>query len=145
MRAAHIDRLIAVYQDMTPESVAMLSEVYAANAFFKDPFNEVNGIDRIEGIFRHMYHQVEQPRFAVHQWVGSSEEGFIIWDMHFRSRLMRGGPQQIIHGVSHIRFDASGKVLYHRDYWDSGEELFAKLPLFGRLIGWLRSKLKARS
>ena len=46
MRAAHIDRLIAVYQDMTPESVAMLSEVYAANAFFKDPFNEVNGIDR---------------------------------------------------------------------------------------------------
>jgi hypothetical protein len=58
--------------------------------------------------------------------------------MHFRSRFMRGEGEQTIHGVSHIRFDASGKVNYHRDYWDTGEELYAKVPV----LGWLIRRLK---
>lgn len=33
--------------------------------------------------------------------------------------------------MSHLRFDAAGKVCYHRDYWDTGEELYEKLPLLG--------------
>jgi hypothetical protein len=51
-----------------------------------------------------------------------------------------GGRVQITTDLSfsHIRFDASGKVNYHRDYWDTGEELYAKLPV----LGWLIRRLK---
>ena len=141
MHATHIDQLIRAYEGLSPESVERLSDIYASDAYFKDPFNEVTGIDRILEIFRDMYRRIEQPRFVVHQWSGSAQAGFLVWDMRFVSRQMRGGPDQLIRGVTHIRFSDDGKVTYHRDYWDTGEELYVKLPVIGRLIAWLRRKL----
>lgn len=138
MRAAHIDKLISFYQTLSPESVSSVTDVYTSDAYFKDPFNEFYGVDQIEEVFRHMYRKLQDPSFTIRGWSGTERDGFVIWDMHFRSRLMRGGGEQTIHGVSHIRFDASGKVSYHRDYWDTGEELYAKLPLLGWLIKRLR-------
>ncbi len=138
MRAAHIDKLISFYNNLSPETVLNVRDVYTADAYFKDPFNEFNGADRIEQIFRHMYRTLNDPRFVIRGWSGTDHDGFVIWDMHFRSRLMRGGGEQTIHGVSHIRFDVSGKVSYHRDYWDTGEELYAKLPVLGWIIRRLR-------
>jgi len=35
-------------------------------------------------------------------------------------------------------------VTYHRDYWDTAEELYAKLPLLGGLMRLLRRRLAAR-
>lgn len=144
MRASHIDRLISFYESMSPETVAQIREVYASDAYFKDPFNEFRGVARIEAIFQHMFTQIEDPGFSVRLWSGTDVEGFIIWDMHFRSRFMRGDGAQAIHGVSHIRFDASGKVSYHRDYWDTGEELYAKFPVIGWVIQRLRRALAGR-
>jgi steroid Delta-isomerase len=141
MQAPHVDALISIYEGLSPDSVERLAEVYASDAYFKDPFNEVNGLDRIQAIFHHMYQKIEDPRFVVHQWSGTQDDGFLVWDMCFRSHVMRGEPDQVIRGVSHIRFDANGKVAYHRDYWDTGEELYGKLPVIGWLINWLRKKL----
>ncbi len=138
MRASHIDKLIAFYESMSPATVAQIGNVYARDAYFKDPFNEFSGVDKIEAVFRHMYRQLQHPRFVIHGWSGTDNEGFVIWDMQFRSRLIHGDENQKIHGVSHIRFNSSGKVNYHRDYWDTGEELYAKLPVIRWLIQWLR-------
>jgi hypothetical protein len=138
MRGAHVERLISFYENMSPESVANVTDVYTADAYFKDPFSEFNGVGKIEEIMRQVYRKVRDPRFVVRGWSGTDYDGFVVWDMHFRSRFMRGGGEQTIHGVSHIRFDVSGKVSYHRDYWDTGEELYAKLPLLGWLIRRLR-------
>ncbi len=59
MQASHVDALISIYEGMSPDSVGRLAEVYAADAYFKDPFNEVNGLDRIQAIFHHMYQRIE--------------------------------------------------------------------------------------
>jgi len=140
MRAAHIESFIAFHEGMSPETVDNISDFYTADAYFKDPFNEVTGVGKIEDIFRKMFHQVEDPHIVVRHWSGDERDGFVVWDLCFRSRRMRGGDDQVIHGVSHIRFDMSGKATYHRDYWDTGEELYAKLPLIGGLIRWLQRR-----
>ena len=54
-----------------------------------------------------------------------------------------GGEMQVIRGVSHLKFDAAGKVNYHRDYWDAVEELYMKLPVLGMLMRGLRWALAA--
>jgi steroid delta-isomerase len=70
------------------------------------------------------------------------ERGALLtWDFTFRIRRFRPQVAQCIHGASHVRFDTAGRVSYHRDYWDAAEELYAKLPLIGPVIRWLRSRL----
>jgi hypothetical protein len=47
----------------------------------------------------------------------------------------------VIHGATHLRFAPDGRIAYHRDYWDAANELYAKLPLIGPVMRWLRRKL----
>jgi hypothetical protein len=126
-----LERLIAFYNSFTPDSVARFPEFYSADAYFKDPFNEVRGMPAIQRIFSHMFEQVGEPRFVVVDQVADAGGAMLVWEFYFRVRLWGKGEAQVMRGVSHLRFDAEGKVCYHRDYWDTGEELYMKLPGLG--------------
>jgi steroid Delta-isomerase len=133
------DRLVAYFQSLTPQRVAQIGEYYAADAYFKDPFNEVHRVEEIRAIFVRMFEQLEAPRFQVLERIFEGDQGFLIWDMEFRLR----GQSHVrrIHGVSHLRFDATGKVAYHRDYWDTAEELYERLPVLGAFMRWLKRRV----
>ena len=135
--------LIKFYNEFSPESVARFPEFYSADAYFKDPFNEVRGIAPIQHIFSHMFKQVAEPRFAVIETIADEHGVMLIWEFYFRVKLWGKGQAQVMRGVSHLRFDPDGKVNYHRDYWDTGEELYMKLPVMGSLMRGLRRALAA--
>ncbi len=138
-----IDQLIAFYHALSPESVANFPEFYSADAYFKDPFNEVQGIAPIQHIFSHMFKQVGEPRFVVTGKVVDADGAMLIWEFHFRVERWGKGKTQVMRGVSHLKFAADGKVNYHRDYWDTGEELYMKLPLIGAVMRGLKRLLAA--
>ena len=85
-----------------------------------------------------MFEQVEAPRFRVLSRVFDGPEGFLIWDLEFR---FRGGKPGRIHGVSHLKLGADGRVTYHRDYWDAAEELYEKVPLLEGFMRWLKHRV----
>jgi len=140
MPALHPDprvaRVVAFYERLTPDSLGTLAEVYAPGARFKDPFNEVQGLDAIRAIFTHMFQQVQAPRFVVLTAVAEDAQCFLTWDFHFQT----GDKALTIHGASHLRFDGGGRVAWHRDYWDAAEELYEKLPVLGSLMRWLKRR-----
>ena len=135
-----LDRLIRVFETLSPDHVSELANLYSANAYFKDPFNEVRGQAAIIAIFNHMYQQVDEPRFEIKQSILEGDDAFIVWDFHFRMKN-KAGPEQCIHGSSHLGFSSDHKLNYHRDYWDSAEELYEKIPG----LGWLMRLLKRRA
>jgi hypothetical protein len=137
------DPLIRFYHELSIDSVARFPEFYSEDAYFKDPFNEVRGLPAIQRIFTHMFSQVGEPRFVVTGRVVDDGGAMLIWEFYFRVRLWGRGETQVMRGVSHLKFAADGKVNYHRDYWDTGEELYMKLPALGTLMRGLRRALAA--
>ena len=138
-----LDRLIDFYQTLSPESLRRFREFYSDDAWFKDPFNEVRGVESIERIFTHMFRQVETPRFVVTERLVDAGGAMLAWEFCFRVRLWGRGETQIMRGVSHLKFAPDGRVCYHRDYWDTAEELYMKLPALGGLMRGLRRLLAA--
>jgi len=138
MNHSSLEALIAFYQSLSPDSVAHFADYYAEDAYFKDPFNEVRGLAPIQRIFMHMFQQVSEPRFAIGERVVDENGAVLVWEFYFHMRLWGRDKTQVIRGVSHLRFNAEGKVVWHRDYWDAAEELYATLPG----IGWLMRRLK---
>ena len=138
-----LEPLIRFYQELTVEGVARFPEFYSADAWFKDPFNEVRGVAAIQRIFTHMFRQVDEPRFVVTERIVDEHGAMLVWEFHFRVRIWGRGVAHVMRGVSHLRFAADGKVCYHRDYWDTGEELYMKLPGLGSLMRALRRALAA--
>ncbi|MGV0975635.1 MAG: nuclear transport factor 2 family protein [Azonexus sp.] len=139
----NLDQLIEFYQGLTPEDIARFPEFYSADAYFKDPFNEVRGVAAIQRIFTHMFEQVGEPRFVVSEKVVDDSGVMLVWVFHYRVKLWGKGEAMAMRGVSHLRFDAGGRVSYHRDYWDAAEELYMKLPAIGMLMRGLRRVLAA--
>ncbi len=138
-----LPELIRFYEKLAPENIARFSEFYGENAYFKDPFNEVHGLAAIQRIFTHMYTQVAEPRFTITGQVADANGAVLVWELRYRVRFWGKGEGQIMRGVSHLTFDADGKVTYHRDYWDTAEELYMKLPVIGLLMRALKRMLAA--
>ena len=131
--------IVRLFESLAVADIQRLPDFYADDAYFKDPFNEVRRVEEIRAIFARMFEQLEAPHFQVMGRIFEGDQGFLIWDMEFRLR----GQQQLrrIHGVSHLRFDASGKITYHRDYWDTAEELYERLPVLGVFMRWLKRRV----
>ncbi len=141
--AQALARLADYFETMEPSSVDRIGDYYAADARFKDPFNDVRGVPAIRQVFHHMYRQVGKPRFIVTERIAGGETAMLVWQFQFNARFGLREEAQVIHGASHLRFDAAGLVTLHRDYWDAAEELYAKLPLLGSLMRALARKLAA--
>jgi steroid delta-isomerase len=138
MSTSHnLDKLIHFFESISQENTVDLKQIYTDDVFFKDPFNEVNGIQHVITIFDHMFHQLDQPRFVVTTHVIQGDQAFLTWDFLFKMKRFNRN-EQCIRGASHIRFAADGRVSYHRDYWDVAEELYEKLPLIGSVMRGLK-------
>lgn len=136
--AAQLKRLVRFYESIDRGSVGeQLAAIYASDASFKDPFNEVKGIAAIAAIFVHMFEQVDEPMFVVTGQVLDGAQAFLTWDFHFRMKRF-SKEAQCIRGATHIVFDGRGAVCVHRDYWDAAEELYEKLPVLGSVMRWLK-------
>lgn len=135
-----IERLVQYYEAMRADNVGELGRFYAGDVYFKDPFNEVQGLAALQSIFSHMFVTLDKPRFVVTERVEDGRQCFLTWDFEFRFKGRDQSPLQTIRGGSHLRLNDAGLVAYHRDYWDTAEELYQKLPLLGSLMRWLRRR-----
>jgi limonene-1,2-epoxide hydrolase len=134
----NVARAKALFENLSRDKVAQLRELYAPGAWFKDPFNEVTGIEPICKIFDHMFDQVQNPRFVVKDAVAQGADAFLTWDFLFDNARMGGA--QTVRGASHLKFDTAGKITYHRDYWDVAEELYEKIAILGTLMRFVKRR-----
>ncbi|MDL2338727.1 MAG: nuclear transport factor 2 family protein [Pseudomonadota bacterium] len=132
-----VARIVDAFEALTAADVSRLGEFYAADADFKDPFNEVRGVPAIQRVFDHMYVALDAPRFVVHDVLVQGDQCVLTWDFLFRFRRF-SRELQTVRGASHLKLDSHGLITLHRDYWDAAEELYEKLPAVGALMRWLK-------
>ncbi len=137
-----VARLVARFEALSPADLPLMSQLYADGARFKDPFNDVRGVDAIAGVFGHMFAALDAPRFVVRDVVVQGDQCFLTWDFLFRMKRFARDEQRI-HGGSHLRLAADGRIAEHRDYWDVAEELYEKLPVVGALMRWLKQRARS--
>lgn len=138
--SAPVDAVVQFYESLSLSSVGEARKLYARQAHFRDPFNDVIGSDQIERVLRHMFVQVSQPRFRITNQIVDANQAMLEWVFMFSL-----GRREIdVRGASMMCFDDEGRVIRHCDYWDTGEELYAKLPVLGWLVRRVRRRLSAK-
>ncbi len=139
---AAIDAYVRFFETLTPETLDALRDHVAPDVRFKDPFNDVTGIDAITAIFEHMFETVEEPAFRVLHRAQSAEDDsvwFLRWRLTGRLPALLGGDWHVA-GMSEIHLAPDGRVAAHIDYWDAGRHLYERLPLIGPIIRLLRRR-----
>ncbi len=143
---AALARVVQFFEHLQPSDVTRMADIYTADARFKDPFNEVQGLDAIAHIFAHMFETLHAPRFVITQQVQQGAQCFVTWDFVFALRRAAAGAGYTIRGASHLVLrEENGiwRVAAHRDYWDAAEELYEKLPVLGGVMRWLKRRMSS--
>ena len=129
------------FEKISPAELARLNAIYDEEAYFQDPFNAVTGVTAIRAVYARMFDALDDVRFAILDVVADGSGAMLTWDMTYRVKRWRPHETQRIHGASHLRFAPDGRIAYHRDYWDAANELYAKLPVIGALMRYLKRRL----
>ncbi len=133
-----LQKAIGYFENLSVDDVKRMATFYTEDAYFKDPFNEVTGVQAITKIFDHMFVKVKAPRFVIVSVIEGENEAFLSWDF-FLTFKGETEPRKI-HGATHLKFAADGRIASHRDYWDAAEELYEKLPLVGSIMRFLKNQ-----
>lgn len=129
------------FASLDANNLARLGELYQPNIHFRDPLHEIQGLADLHDYFSQLYANVSELNFHFHGFDQVRDgEGYLRWTMTFRHPRLNSGKQIEVDGCSHLLWH-DGKVHTHRDYFDAGAMLYEHLPLFGRVIGWLKGRL----
>jgi hypothetical protein len=90
-----LDALLDWYATMTPDTITRAAELYAADAHFRDPFNNVRGVAAIETIMRHMFAHTDNPHFIIGERIAQGEQAFATWTFvcTLRGRVRNRAPR----------------------------------------------------
>jgi ketosteroid isomerase-like protein len=140
MNKTAVNDIATFFETITPQSIVRVAELYAPDAAFKDPFNDVRGLPAIERIYSHMFEALNAPRFIVTSQLVDGPACFLIWEFKFHFKNFDKTTEQTVHGGTHLLLDEQGKITAHRDYWDPAEEVYEKLPVVRGVMRWLKKR-----
>ena len=72
------------YEKLKEGSLDEMDFLYDENVFFKDPFNEIEGRDKLMKIFAYMFETLEKPQFVILDTIENSGSAFLTWDFFLR-------------------------------------------------------------
>lgn len=104
-------------------------EAYAESFYFRDAFHLYTDLEEMTAYMVKTAEASPGVTFTFYDPVQSGIEVILPWTMVFPGK---DGPQSL--GVSHLRFNADGKVIFHQDYWDSADVLVPKVPVANGII-----------
>ena len=133
----NLKKLIEWYENLKEGCLDEIDFYYDEKVFFKDPFNEIAGRENLRKIFVHMFDNLDNPRFVIIDTINNRESVFLTWNFFLKIK----GKEIQIDGSSHLKCNKDNKIVYHRDYWDVGEEVLLKIPFIKSLYGLFRNKL----
>lgn len=141
---AAFDRLQTYFTNMSAASVAeQTAAVYAPDAYLNDTLVGLDGAARIQAYFSHT---MQETRVLNVRFIDRAQNGidwFVRWEMTVEHGSLADGRPVLTYGVTQFRFDKEGRVLLHKDFWDSGTGLYEQLPLLGRVVGRVRAVAEA--
>lgn len=136
-----LKRFTEFYTHLTLDKLNQLDEIYGSDIEFIDPVTKVHGLDALTRYFFRVLEGTTHCRFDIHKINAIGPNDAVIeWTMQFAHKQLNKGQAIEVDGVSVLRLNED-KITYHRDYYDMGAMLYEHVPLFGKLVSWLKARL----
>jgi ABC-type Fe3+-hydroxamate transport system substrate-binding protein len=137
---AAIERFTFLLAHFTEENIKKyVRDLYAANAYYRDSFTEKEGVENIEAYFIAGARTMREPAFDLQDVAVHDGDYYFRWITQFSPN---GEKDDVIYlpGISHVRFDREGRIIFEQDYWDAGV-IYERLPIIGVFIRWLKKRV----
>jgi predicted ester cyclase len=131
---------VRFYEALSPGTVADLRSVAHRDIRFKDPFNDVTGIDSYTSLLEHMFNAAPDIKFDVLNCAYDGDVCFLQWTSTGTVKALGKAPWTV-RGMTEIRFADDGKVISHIDHWDAAAQFYERIPVIGSILRFIRRRV----
>lgn len=133
--------VIDLFSDFSHDPVAeKIHGVYAPTLFFRDGFKAFSSLDPLAEYMVESTKPLRSCRFEFAEPIRQGRDYYLRWTMTVSLNRDKPDYSEQVIGLSHLRFNAEGRVVFQQDYWDPTDVLYRRIPV----AGWMIDKVKER-
>lgn len=141
MTNAHVGQsYIRFYENISPATLSDLATVCHEDILFKDPFNEVNGVEAYRSLLTDMFKSAPDIKFKVLHCAYDGDICFLRWDSQATIKAL-GKKPWLVKGMTELSFAEDGRVIAHIDHWDAASQFYERLPVIGAVLKLIRRRV----
>jgi len=135
-----IENYVKLFESLNLENLNKFDELLDKNIYFEDPFNKVYGIENFKRIFFNTLNKLDNVEFKVLNIISKNNIYILKWEMIY----FVFDKNNSIFGLSEVTIGKDKKIVSHIDYWDSYNNFYIKIPIFGLIFKFFLSLVKKR-
>ena len=120
---------------------ANVTKVYAEEVYFRDAFRQFDSPEAIRDYLLHGLAPLNDCEFIFNKVVRSGGDFYIDWTMRLDFVKTPEGTWEESIGMTRMRFNSEGKVIFHQDYWDPTDIVYRRIPVARGLIAFVKKRL----
>ena len=136
----NIDNYVKLFQTLNLKNLNKFDKLLDKNIYFEDPFNKVYGIENFKNIFFNTLKKLDKVEFEVLSIIYKNNIYIIKWKMNF----FAFNKNNSITGLSEVTISKNEKIVSHIDYWDSYNNFYIKIPIFGLIFKFIFNLVRKR-
>lgn len=141
-KQAALKAYIDYYENLEPDRIDLLNDMVTTDVRFKDPFQDVSGVEEMKFVLSKMFDDTDNPQFKITDFAyGQDKTAYLRWDFTFKSK--NSDKSWLVIGMSEVIFNEEGFITSHIDHWDAASQLYQKVPVLGALMRFLQNKIAA--
>jgi len=121
------------FDQLNKQTMSLVDDFYASDAEFMDPVVHLKGGAEIRAYYTRLYDTVKSIRFEHGAEFVQGDTTILPWTMRLVAAL-DNGREVVVDGVSVMRRNVEGKVIYHRDYFVMGRFVYERVFLLAFLV-----------
>ncbi|HIL23018.1 MAG TPA: nuclear transport factor 2 family protein [Alcanivorax sp.] len=134
-----IDRFIAFFNPLDASTIpAQIDTLYADPLYFNDTLVTLTERDQLAEHLQATAEGLNSMSLTVNHIIKDGSDVYLRWVMEARFSLLGSERLSRTIGISQLRFNAQGQVVFQQDFWDSSQGVDQHLPVIGPMTRWLR-------
>lgn len=143
--ASNLDKSKEFFQKLSIQNINLVNEFYAPDVVFQDPVHRLTNSEAVTSYYKNLYSKVTSIRFEYRKGIEDGQQVSLEWRMFLKTPSIADGKEITVDGVSLIKFNAAGKAIEHRDYFDMGEFVYERVSILGSVIRYIKGRMSGES
>ncbi len=138
-----LGNLVELFSDLQNDEVPQrVAKTYAENLYFNDTLHTFTRRDALTKYLIDGANRVDEINVRFEDIANSDNNYYVRWVMEMNFKVMGKSIESKSIGISQIRLDDDGKIIFHQDFWDNTTGFFGHLPVVGGVLNRIKASMK---
>lgn len=120
-----------------PDFMSLTRDLFADDLYANDTLSVYYHYSDMIEHFQGMNDSVTHSHVELKHAFVADDSVYVHWKMNYTLKVLGSEKAMSSFGISQLKMNEHGKIIFQQDYWDANNGLYRQLPVVGGVYRWL--------